>query len=286
MVNVSENACFQLSALFFFRAYNASKYSSYYGNTLGDFLKNATNNGTNTSSSGFYSTETKSYQQDQAGTTNSNNSNNNSRPEQQLLRGANNRSDCQENMGREENTRHQRKGSNSVTRDSSLDFPHDHVSVETQNASSVEANKSGHGKSGHRHKPDMSRAKSLGDIVEPLNAGRLRPIRQKTRNAVVSILEEGDVSLEFIQQKNGQEHVVEVFRISPNGMKILVFHPNGKKGVSLSSSPPEPPSSCENSYLFSSLPSKYWKKYQYAARFVQLVRRKTPKVGCILVTFM
>ena len=127
----------------------------------------------------------------------------------------------------------------------------------------------------HR-KSDQLRTKSLGDIVEPLNAQRLRPIRQKTRNAVVSILEEGEVCLEFFQPKNGQDLVMEVIRISSNGMKISVYHPNSKKGVLLSSRPP--PQLADTTHLFSTLPSKYWKKYQYAARFVHLVRKKTPKV--------
>ena len=32
-------------------------------------------------------------------------------------------------------------------------------------------------------------------------------------------------------------------------------------------------------YTYHDLPSHYWKKYQYASQFVQLVRSKTPKVG-------
>ena len=32
------------------------------------------------------------------------------------------------------------------------------------------------------------------------------------------------------------------------------------------------------SYTYHDLPARYWKKYQYASQFVQLVRSKTPKV--------
>ena len=32
-------------------------------------------------------------------------------------------------------------------------------------------------------------------------------------------------------------------------------------------------------YTYHDLPSHYWKKYQYASQFVQLVRSRTPKVG-------
>lgn len=113
-----------------------------------------------------------------------------------------------------------------------------------------------------------------------MNSERLRPIRQKTRNAVVSILDDGEVALEFFHHKTGEDRVFEVLRISQNGMKIAVYQPNGKSGVPLSSEPPPPPPGYESmcTYLFSNLPSKYWKKYQYATRFVHLVRKKTPKV--------
>ena len=139
-------------------------------------------------------------------------------------------------------------------------------------------------KRNHKSKSETSRAKSLGDIVEPLNSKRLRPIRQKTRNAVVSIIDDGEVCLEFFHHKNGEDRVFEVLRISQNGMKISVYQPNGKSGVPLSLQPPSPPAGCESTctYLFSNLPSKYWKKYQYATRFVHLVRKKTPKVGVAL----
>jgi len=31
-------------------------------------------------------------------------------------------------------------------------------------------------------------------------------------------------------------------------------------------------------FTYADLPKKYWKKYQYASRFVNLVRSKTPKI--------
>lgn len=128
-----------------------------------------------------------------------------------------------------------------------------------------------------------SKGKSLGDVTEPLNAERLRPIRQKTRNAVVSILDNCEVCLEFIHQSHGQDVVTEVLRISSNGMKILVYHPNGKDGEPLRSEPPPVQTSPDGHYLFSNLPSKYWKKYKYAVNFVHLVRKLTPRVSCHLV---
>ncbi|XP_066429864.1 serine/threonine-protein kinase PLK4 isoform X1 [Eleutherodactylus coqui] len=118
---------------------------------------------------------------------------------------------------------------------------------------------------------------SLKSIIPPLNSERLKPIRQKTKNAVVSILDTGDVCMEFLKEQNSQERVKEVLRVSCDGNLIYIYHPNEGKGFPLVDRPPSPP---ENmlSYTFDSLPEKYWKKYQYASKFIQLVRSKTPKV--------
>ncbi|KAJ7392984.1 Serine/threonine-protein kinase plk4 [Desmophyllum pertusum] len=260
-----------------FKNYNASKYSSSCGNTLGDFLKNTTN-GTNTSSSGFSSTETNLCRQgkDQQPAA----SDLNSRSFTKQTSADVNSSGCKETAaGWGDHRQHRRRGSNSVTKDSGLDFSH----VQEDPASGMPVTQGGgeQRKKNQRNKSDMSRSKSLGDIVEPLNSERLRPIRQKTRTAVISIIDDGEVCLEFFHHKNGEDRVFEVLRISQNGMKISVYQPNGKSGVPLSLQPPSPPpGGCESTrtYLFSNLPSKYWKKYQYTTRFVHLVRKKTPKV--------
>uniref|UniRef100_A0A669B1T6 Serine/threonine-protein kinase PLK4 n=1 Tax=Oreochromis niloticus TaxID=8128 RepID=A0A669B1T6_ORENI len=81
--------------------------------------------------------------------------------------------------------------------------------------------------------------KTLRDVIPPLCASRLKPIRQKTKNAVVRFK-----SIFFF-----------IF------FKFL----------------------CVNfvayyDHLYEDLPEKYWKKYQYASKFVQLVKSKTPKV--------
>ncbi|XP_069834687.1 serine/threonine-protein kinase PLK4 isoform X2 [Dendropsophus ebraccatus] len=119
--------------------------------------------------------------------------------------------------------------------------------------------------------------RSLRGVIPPLNSERLKPIRQKTKNAVVSILDSGEVCMEFLKEQNSQERVKEVLRISGDGDLVYIYHPNEGKGFPLVDRPPSPP---ENmlSYTFDSLPEKFWKKYQYASKFIQLVRSKTPKV--------
>ncbi|KAM6912774.1 serine/threonine-protein kinase PLK4 [Xenentodon cancila] len=119
--------------------------------------------------------------------------------------------------------------------------------------------------------------KTLRDIVPPLCSSRLKPIRQKTKNAVVSILDTGEVCMELLKCQNGQERVKEVLRISCDGSMVTIYQPNGGKGFPVLDCPPAPPEDiliCS----YENLPEKYWKKYQYASKFVQLVKSKTPKV--------
>ncbi|XP_052280254.1 serine/threonine-protein kinase PLK4-like isoform X2 [Dreissena polymorpha] len=116
------------------------------------------------------------------------------------------------------------------------------------------------------------------EMGSTIDSKRLRPIRQRTRNAVVNIMENGDVCLEFVKQKHKEEKVVEVFVISNNGQQVSVYQPNNGKGVPVEEQPVSLPSVPLKSFTYTELPEKYWKKYQYASRFVKLVRSKTPKV--------
>ncbi|XP_040917085.1 serine/threonine-protein kinase PLK4 [Toxotes jaculatrix] len=119
--------------------------------------------------------------------------------------------------------------------------------------------------------------KTLRDVVPPLCASRLKPIRQKTKNAVVSIQDTGEVCMELLKCHSGQERVKEVLRISCDGSMVTIYQPNDGKGFPVLDCPPAPPEDiliCS----YEDLPEKYWKKYQYASKFVQLVKSKTPKV--------
>ncbi|KAK2826068.1 hypothetical protein Q5P01_020282 [Channa striata] len=127
-------------------------------------------------------------------------------------------------------------------------------------------------------KPSVDKEKqTLRDLVLPLCASRLKPIRQKTKNAVVSILDTGEVCMELLKSQGGQERVKEVLRISCDGSMVTIYQPNSGKGFPVLDCPPAPPEDiliCS----YEDLPEKYWKKYQYASKFVQLVKSKTPKV--------
>ncbi|PNF27102.1 hypothetical protein B7P43_G08540 [Cryptotermes secundus] len=115
----------------------------------------------------------------------------------------------------------------------------------------------------------------------PLSSLRLQPTRHHTKSAILSILESGEVCIEFLRKKRGnkEDRVVDVCRISGDGLRIVLYRPNGGLGCAVGDSPPGiPEEGADAIYSFESLPAKHWKKYVYASRFVNLVKAKTPKV--------
>ncbi|XP_058462904.1 serine/threonine-protein kinase PLK4 isoform X2 [Malaya genurostris] len=117
--------------------------------------------------------------------------------------------------------------------------------------------------------------------IPPLNTARLLPNRHKTKNAILSIQPNGEVVLEFIKYKTRykQDRVVDVCRISSDGLRFILYHPEGGKGSVVKDEPPDLPSSGADSiFSYESIPEKHWKKYMYASRFVQMVKAKTPKI--------
>jgi len=121
--------------------------------------------------------------------------------------------------------------------------------------------------------------RSLSKLTAPLSTARLKPTRQRTKNAICSILELGEVCMEFIRLRNGAERIVDVCRISGDGMRIIMYQPNKGKGVPVSDeSTPLPHKGSDSIFSYENLPENYWKKYVYASRFVSLVKAKSPKV--------
>lgn len=119
--------------------------------------------------------------------------------------------------------------------------------------------------------------------VPPLNTIRLQQTRHKTKNAILSILDEppGEVVLEFIKNKGkyGEGKIQDVCRISSDGLRIVLYQPLNGKGVKIMDHPPPlPHNGADHIYSYDNLPEKHWKKYKYAHRFVQMVRAKTPKI--------
>lgn len=121
----------------------------------------------------------------------------------------------------------------------------------------------------------------MKNTTPPLNTERLNSTRHKTKNIILTILESGEVVVEFIKHKARyqEDRVVEVLRISKDGQKIVYYMPNNGQGTSIMDDPPMIPRTGPDSiYNYDNLPSKYWKKYSYGARFVSMVRAKTLKI--------
>ncbi|XP_017072409.1 serine/threonine-protein kinase PLK4 isoform X2 [Drosophila eugracilis] len=117
--------------------------------------------------------------------------------------------------------------------------------------------------------------------VPPLNTIRLLPTRYRTKNVVMSILQNGEVVLEFLKfrPKYNEDRITDICRISDDGQRIIVYQPDPGRGLAVRDQPPDlqiPSGDCV--YSYENLPSKHWKKYIYGARFVGLVKTKTPKV--------
>ena len=139
------------------------------------------------------------------------------------------------------------------------------------------------------HKPIEVKPKAVirsgNDIerlsVAPLNTLRLQPTRYKTKNAIMSILKHGEVVIEFTKYKAkyNSDRVTDICWISGDGMRIIIYQPDPGRGLAIGDCPPElPATSADNIFSYDNLPAKHWKKYVYAARFVGLVKSKTPKV--------
>ncbi|KAK4472859.1 hypothetical protein MN116_004071 [Schistosoma mekongi] len=153
--------------------------------------------------------------------------------------------------------------------------------------------------------------KSFSTHPFPLNSLRLRPMRTFTRLAVINILQDESICLEVLGGstktlqnqtsaiKDSQNaRVVEVMGISSTGQIILIYKPNMGNGVLLNansldvsqthlvdfettnfgSPPPARPGDPLAFFTLSTLPQKYWRKYQFVSKFIQMVRAHTPKV--------
>ncbi|XP_028174244.1 serine/threonine-protein kinase PLK4 [Ostrinia furnacalis] len=114
--------------------------------------------------------------------------------------------------------------------------------------------------------------------VPPLCAERLPVISHRTRNAILKI-EPTAVIVEFIKKKgkDREEKVVEICKITKDGMKIIIYSVDNIKEKYITPFAEHNPSPDEV-FSYHNLPQKHWKKYLYASRFVELVKAKTPKI--------
>uniref|UniRef100_A0AAG5D598 Serine/threonine-protein kinase PLK4 n=1 Tax=Anopheles atroparvus TaxID=41427 RepID=A0AAG5D598_ANOAO len=122
------------------------------------------------------------------------------------------------------------------------------------------------------------------DIQLPaqLNTSRLMPTRHRTKHVILTIVpDSGEVVLEFLKPKGRlrEDRVVDVCRISGDGLRFVLYQPGGSRGIPIKNEPPDLPAvGVDSIYSYENIPEKHWKKYVYAARFVEMVKAKTPKI--------
>ncbi|CAF0742300.1 unnamed protein product [Adineta steineri] len=120
----------------------------------------------------------------------------------------------------------------------------------------------------------------IREKLTPLNTQRLKILRQATKSFIMSIMENGEVVLETMRTKGTKRRIVDVFRVSSDGLRIITYTPNSRHGSPIGDHPPPIPrdKNAYQEYEFAQLPSEYWKKYLYAHKFVTLVRSRMAKI--------
>ncbi|XP_042145617.1 serine/threonine-protein kinase PLK4-like [Ixodes scapularis] len=90
----------------------------------------------------------------------------------------------------------------------------------------------------------------------------------------LSILEDSQVSVEFRARNH---KVTRVLRVSSDGTRVFFYKPPLGWHLSTEGVAPAPPQGAPV-HSWDALPQALWAKYACAARFVSLVRQKTPKI--------
>ncbi|KAJ8921657.1 hypothetical protein NQ315_010566 [Exocentrus adspersus] len=93
-------------------------------------------------------------------------------------------------------------------------------------------------------RPPEMYVRQSNKIERPKNQGlvqlcskRLLPTRHQTKNAILSILEDGEVCIEFIKKRGHlkKDVVCEVMKISSDGLRIILYEPEGGAKITQSS---------------------------------------------------
>ncbi|XP_037935431.1 serine/threonine-protein kinase PLK4 isoform X2 [Teleopsis dalmanni] len=105
--------------------------------------------------------------------------------------------------------------------------------------------------------------------VPPLNTTRLLATRYKTKNAIMSILDNGEVVIEFIKYKNkfNENRITDICRISCDGNRIIIYQPDPGRGLPIREQPLNTSDIGDSfTYSYESLPTRHWKKYVKQAK--------------------
>ncbi len=94
-------------------------------------------------------------------------------------------------------------------------------------------------------------------VTLPLQTRRLSPLKQATKYGTIEIKADGTVRVDFLDAP-------DLVIVSADGLFVQVQSKTS--------------SSCVNTFSMAKLPESYKKRYEYARRFVNLVRSKTPLI--------
>ncbi|KAK7066258.1 Serine/threonine-protein kinase plk4 [Halocaridina rubra] len=131
----------------------------------------------------------------------------------------------------------------------------------------------------HLKKVTEDTTQTIQQLVSPLSSKRLTARRQRAKNYFFNIMENGDVCLEVLKGENGREKVIETFRISSDGMRIILYRPNGGVGCQPGEAPPPLPArGADGIYSYENLPKIYWERYRHAAKYIKIVKSQTAKI--------
>ncbi|KAL7670997.1 hypothetical protein ACOME3_005912 [Neoechinorhynchus agilis] len=122
----------------------------------------------------------------------------------------------------------------------------------------------------------MSSTSQTRDGLECMpNTRRLRPIRVRINNVMMTLNKAGEIVMEFLVEGSDDDQIAitGVMRISPDGEKIKVYNPNM---LMLSSDNSSALTYLE--YSRQTLPSSNWKQYKMASKFVNRIRSRTQKI--------
>ncbi|EFN78661.1 serine/threonine-protein kinase PLK4 [Harpegnathos saltator] len=156
-------------------------------------------------------------------------------------------------------------------------FPqNEHYDTHDFNKQKVERHKRRE-KSVENHNSEATEEATKKLQVPPLNTNRLQPTRHRTKTAILTILDNGEVCTEFIKRQNGKEKINEVCRISGDGLRVVLYKPHVALEVG-SQPPPLPSRGADSIYSYENLPACHHRKYMYAVLFVKLVRAQTSKL--------
>ncbi|BFZ14559.1 hypothetical protein BsWGS_17598 [Bradybaena similaris] len=132
---------------------------------------------------------------------------------------------------------------------------------------------------GHKKKSSKNEnkraSKEFYSLGPPLNTQGLTPVRDKANDAMLNILENGDIRMEFFTKKGQAETIGDVILISADGMQVMRYRP--EVDVPAGELPPQPPEQCEK-FVYPNIPDKLVKKYMYAVKMVNVLKDKLPKV--------